>query len=202
MDDIKEKNIINTERSLQDYLSLGYVYILILGIARDSIVYYFLDVNFMNYYTLMDVMLSPLAVLTELPISFVGIFVGVGLFYYAIKKDDAKKLAKGPTEKELTEIQKPMMVRLIPLILFMLFGFFVGTGMGEAYKKNKKLKEKGFDYNYEITYLNDQRENLEIVRQTNQFLFTVKQGDDRVTIIPIAGNVKTIKELPQKEDEK
>ena len=100
MDDTKEKTITNSEGSLQDYLSLGYVYILILGLARDSIVYYFLDVNLMNYYTLMDVMLSPLAVLTEIPISFIGIFVGVGLFYYAIKKDNAKKLVKGPTEKE------------------------------------------------------------------------------------------------------
>jgi len=53
----------NTERSIQDYLSLGYIYLLLLGICRELIFYGMMDINIFSYSSVLDVMLSPLIVL-------------------------------------------------------------------------------------------------------------------------------------------
>jgi len=43
--------------SIQDYLSLGYLYLLILGIFKDAVFYGYLGVNFINYASVQDILL-------------------------------------------------------------------------------------------------------------------------------------------------
>lgn len=60
---------------VQDLLSLGYVYLLILGLARDTIYYGFLDVNILSYSSIGDILISPLAYLTRHPVQIVVFLV-------------------------------------------------------------------------------------------------------------------------------
>lgn len=56
------------ELRIQDYISIGYIYLLLLGIIRESIFYGFMGVNIMSYSHIMDILLGPVAYLTSHPI--------------------------------------------------------------------------------------------------------------------------------------
>jgi hypothetical protein len=68
------KNLEN----LQTYLPLGYLYLVILGIIKESIHFFQLGINILKYSTLMDVLLSPIADLMSHPLIFVLFIVFIG----------------------------------------------------------------------------------------------------------------------------
>jgi len=80
---------------IQDYFSLGYVYLLILGIFKDVIYYGFLGINILEYASVADVLLSPIMYLGKSPILFFSFCVAVAflLVYPAVKKKE-----KAPSE--------------------------------------------------------------------------------------------------------
>ncbi len=51
--------------TLQEYLSLFYVYLIALGTISDVIYFRFLNVDILNYSTILDVLISPINVLTQ-----------------------------------------------------------------------------------------------------------------------------------------
>ncbi len=53
----------STQRSIQDYLSLGYLYLVVVGILFDAIFYGILGINIIHYSSILDVLLSPIAFL-------------------------------------------------------------------------------------------------------------------------------------------
>ena len=55
--------IKNLEKLLQ-FLPLGYLYLIILGILKQSLLYNQLGVNILNYSSVMDILLGPIADLT------------------------------------------------------------------------------------------------------------------------------------------
>ena len=58
------------EYGLQDYLSFGYLYLLLLGIVSESIYYGLLGVSVLSYSDVLDVLLSPLTQLENEPALF------------------------------------------------------------------------------------------------------------------------------------
>jgi len=51
----------NNNIAIQDYLSIGYVFMLILGIFHETIYYKFLGVNILEYSSVLDVLISPIS---------------------------------------------------------------------------------------------------------------------------------------------
>ena len=47
---------------IKNLLPLGYLYLIILGILKESILYNQLDINILKYSSIMDIMISPIAV--------------------------------------------------------------------------------------------------------------------------------------------
>ncbi|NJK83951.1 MAG: hypothetical protein HC912_09240 [Saprospiraceae bacterium] len=80
--------------TVQDYLSIGYLYLLILGILSDSIYYGMLGINILSYSTILDVLLSPIVKLTDNILLAAAIMVPTSfyLLLFYLQKQSTEKM--------------------------------------------------------------------------------------------------------------
>ncbi len=162
---MEQKQIENksTQRSLQDYLSLGYLYLLILGIFKDAIFYGYLGVNIINYANVQDILLSPIIHLTSDIKQFLIIFVGIPLIsyvvgyaakkYHNINKNKEWYQAKKNYEKwDKAYGEESSYDFLMTLTFLCLFGAFIGFGLGKGQKIAQRLEAGVLENNHEITF--------------------------------------------------
>lgn len=186
------------ESSIQDYLSLGYLYLLALGIIREVIYFGFLDINILSYSSVLDVLLSPLVVMTKNP------KVGIGLIFFAIviyflngylfkKQQNVSLESSSPNKKEFTKSE--ITQGSIFLFSLFIFAFFVGTGIGAGYKDSKKLEKGEFEISHKITFIDQEKIEVKLLASNSQYIFYVLGNEKSVSISPISGNVKKIEKL-------
>ena len=196
----KEIEHLSDETSLQDYLSMGYLYLLALGIFREVIYYGFLDVNILSYSDVMDVLLSPLAFLSkDLKVS--GMLIGFGIAIYFLSKYNHKKKQK-ETANSTDENPPPKPDFIKGTILLMALGFlafFFGTGIGAGFKHAKKLKNGGFENTHRLIFSDTEEMNVRMIGSNSQFVFYVMEDEKQVSISPIEGNVKQIQKLESED---
>ncbi len=196
----KEIENPSNESSIQDYLSMGYLYLLALGIFREVIYYGFLDVNILSYSDVMDVLLSPLVFLSkDLKVS--GMLIVFGVLIYFLSKYTHKKKQKETTES-LDGNPPPQPDFIKGTILLMGLGFlafFFGTGIGSGFKYAKKLKAGEFENTHQIIFLDKEEVNVKMIGSNSQFVFYVLENDKQVSISPIQGNVKKIQRLESED---
>lgn len=58
---VTSENQTQSSLTIQDYLSIGYVFLLVLGVFHETIYYKYLDVNILEYSSILDVLISPIA---------------------------------------------------------------------------------------------------------------------------------------------
>jgi hypothetical protein len=84
------KNLEN----LQSYLPLGYLYLVILGIIKETVHFYQLGINILKYSTLMDILIGPIADLMSHPLIVIGflslLFAGYQLMKRIFNKGSEK----------------------------------------------------------------------------------------------------------------
>lgn len=188
-------------KSVQDWLSLGYIYLLALGIAKDAIYYSFFDINVLNYASLLDVVLSPITLLIERKailaiILFIIIAISLIPYFHKkwrekpwyIKRFDVAKLDKKYAET-------PFLALIAPGVALMLFSAYIGYGVGSGGKMSGKVYSGKFEPNYKITFSNNNRADVKMIGQNSQYLFYAVEGSKHVTISPIQSNVKKIEKL-------
>jgi amino acid transporter len=200
-----DKSIIKrSTRSVQDYLSLGYVFLLVLGIIRDSIYYGLLGINFLRYSNILDVLLSPISYMTEnlrVPIFLTAIFfVAMGLFTLRARwheknkhKDWYKKRFNVEKIDEAMKKSSSLDTTLFVLAL-VVFSFFTGTGVGGGIKQSDIIENKEVKPNHNLYFFSnpEQAVPVYIIGQNTQFIFYAVEDSDEVNIVPIQGNVARI----------
>lgn len=67
---------------IEKLLPLGYIFLVIMGILKDSFFYYQLGINILKYSTIMDILMSPIAEFTSNPIILTAIILLFGFHYY------------------------------------------------------------------------------------------------------------------------
>ena len=199
MENKTEKQESNT--SLQDYLSLGYLYLLILGILHEMIFYGFLDINILSYSSVIDILLSPLAFLGGNP-KLVGYlivfwFVLYFLLPYLNKWNKAYALKKGSEQVEFTGL-----TGLLFLYAVMLFGFFIGAAIGAGPQTNNQIKNGDFKLTHQLTFSDNSKTLVRKIGNNSQYIFYVEKNTTKILISPIAGNIKKIEKYRDLEYEK
>lgn len=188
------------ERSIQDYLSLGYIYLLVLGISREVIFYGFLDVNILSYSNVLDVLLSPIVILTSKLKVLLGLIVFAVLIYFLGKRQTKKKLDDNSiSDSERIEIKNEALQGTLFLLALGVFAFFIGTGIGSGFKHSGELKKVEFEASHNITFLPSEEVKVKLIGNNSQYIFYVMENEKHVTISPIEGNVKSIEKFYSEE---
>ncbi len=191
--------------SIQEYIYLSYLYLLILGTLSYSIFYSFLGINIIKYSTLLDILLSPIAILTEnikIPLFIIGYLSLMFLFIWWLQKRIKKKLKKEiPKEKELklkkhyTFLQSTKFLILIISTL----GFYIGYAIGQGLELNNTIKNRDFKVNKLIEFTDGKMQKVKLIELNSLYIFYVLENEKKVSISPISGNIKTIHHIEQSD---
>lgn len=191
--------------NLQDYLSLGYVYLLVLGVFNQTIYYKFLNINILDYSSILDVLISPISIITgDLKIAIALVFaVLFGLLYkiilpryykWLVKKEKYKSgKNKEKIEKSLAGVKSNNFT--IFIVGLMVFSVFIGLGSGRGSKMKKKINNGEIELTHEIVFQDNTSKKVNIIGKNSLNVFYVLKGNKEITIIPIEGNIKSIEKL-------
>lgn len=186
---------------LQNLLPFGYLFLVILGAAKESIIYYQIGINIIQYSSIMDILISPIATITSHPLIFITI-VTIIIFYYnlpqiLIKNEDKKWLLKlfGITkiETELAANEKLEYYTIfsIKFLSYFLICFFLGYGLADGRSISEKIKTNQLHYNYNLNFNDDKSENAFIVGSNSVYYFYLTKGNQHIKIAPV-GSIKYI----------
>ncbi|MEB3345615.1 hypothetical protein U6A24_09100 [Aquimarina gracilis] len=203
----KRKKLGFLKGSIQEYIYLSYLYLLILGTLSYSIYYAFLGINIINYSNLLDILLSPIVIITKdimTPIAM-GVYIvsGVLLFLFLEKRTKKSLQNNIPAEKEI-KLQKQYQSFknakfLIPIIGT--FAFYLGYAIGGGYKLNNRIQTGDFEVNRLIEFSNGETQEVKLLGLNNQYIFYVHKGEKQVITAPISGNIKRIKKIKKSNKE-
>jgi len=97
---------------------------------------------------------------------------------------------------DLTESQ--VKTSLLKTFLFIvaigLFGFYVGSGVGEGFRMSNKIEKEELEFNDYIKFINGEKSNVEIVGTNSGYIFYLEKENKTVQITPISGIIKSIEE--------
>lgn len=200
----------NKNKSLQDYLSLGYLFLILCGLAKDIIFYGFLGINILNYASISDVLLSPISYLGE-NIYAVVFLILLPVFMYFIhnifgkwhqKYKDKKWYNWGMDMSNWEEYlsKPPSVVRSLPLIALTLLSFFLGTGLGGGSKIKDRLSTNDYKVNRKILFQDKESIDVTLIGQNSHYVFYVLKDNPTIHIAPIQGNIKSIQLLPSSKE--
>lgn len=185
---------------LEKLLPFGYLFLIFMGILKDSIYYYQLGINILKYSTITDVLMSPIAEFTSNPII---LFTIISLFLTHIKlpkflaKHHGNKLLQKMfelkpttelTEKETESYYNSVAIKSLAVILL---SFFLGYGMAGGYYMKNKLFENEIKYESKVNFNDDKSEQIYLISANSLYYFYFTKGNDAIQIAPL-GSVKNI----------
>ena len=197
--------------SLQEYLTLGYIYLLVLGILGDSIYYRFFGINILSYSSVTDVLLSPIVIVADQPIILLGPALGVGALYYLRAKWSPKihqKYREKRWYRRLNNVERldqryatPVSTNTLVgwaamLTLCLLLGFDVGKGAAIS----GKVRRGKAAVDHTLVFRGQEPQRVTLIGQNSLYLFYTGQGEKTVTIAPIENNVETIQKIALARD--
>ena len=186
---------------VQRTLPFGYLFLVVLGIIKESIYYYKVGINILKYSNIMDVLISPIADLTSTPIILFGFTILILILSLAsllisknFNKDWLKK--KISSTKPLSDItEKDVSAHFgkyfISMFAFCLLCFFLGLGLGSGSKVASKISKNELKYDYEITFGDDQTKEIYLIGSNSSYYFYVEKGNKNVKIAPV-GAIKSV----------
>ena len=194
--------------NLERLLPFGYLILVILGIVKESVFYYFIGVNILKYSNLMDVLISPISDLTSHPIVLGGFSFYVLLLYiyfiYISKNTDKKWVQKLLKTEDLSEkpTDEEIKIRLgnkfLSVTAFGVMTFFLGIGIGNGKKVSGAINANKIKYNHSITFSSNKTKLVYLIGSNSANIFYVEKGNKNVKISPI-GAVETIEFLKTKK---
>ncbi|WP_397362872.1 hypothetical protein [Olleya sp. R77988] len=207
----KEEVIIKKESNLgiQDYLSIGYVFLLILGVFYQTIYYKFLGINILEYSSILDVLISPIAVLTgDLKLLIGVVMCVVFAFLYArfipkyyvwLRKKEKYQSGKKKEklEKTIKALKEGIKGLVVVMIALCIFGGFIGFGIGRGGKTRDKIQNGDFKLTHQLIFEDGETQNIKMLGKNSLYVFYITKDEKEVAIAPIDGNIKLIKNLKE-----
>lgn len=194
------------EFSVQEILSVAYLYLLALGVLSDALYYGILGVSYLNFTTILDALISPVSMLTNnylLSITLIGMF---GLMYlyltklmpYMFKKFKNRKWYQKMTNVEKAQKRMDLLSQknnLFKSMAFFFFLFFVSVRLGMGIGMKSRLDSGKHKANYTLVFKDNTKLNVKKIGQNSIYFFYVKMNETIVTATPILDNIKEIKRL-------
>jgi len=193
---IKEKYF----QEIQGFLSVGYIYLIVMGILNETLYYNQIGIDILNYSSILDVLISPISRLTSnvssLIIFIIIVFLAFKLPNILAKNKDKnwfKRLFK-KIDSDLTkeQVKSSLLKSFMFIVSIGLFGFYVGSGIGKGERLLEKIEKEEVEYNDRIKFINGDVSSVEIVGTNSMYLFYLEKDNKSVQITPISGIIKSI----------
>lgn len=193
--------------SMQDYMSMGYVFLLILGVLNQTIYYGLLGINIFEYTSVLDVLLSPIAVLSDswiisitvvvLTVLMIGYFKLIKIYYNRLAKKE--KYQRGKKKEQIDKIIKSFNKKyaVVPFIVIVVISMYVGLGVGSGQKIKKRINNFDYTYSHQITFEDGESIPIKMIGKNSSYIFYVTKEDTNINIVPIEGNIKLIKKIKE-----
>ena len=191
----------NSFQEVQGVLSLGYIYLIVMGILNETLYYNQLGIDILHYSSILDVMISPISRLTSSIMGFsFFIFLLIMLFFlpkHLIKKKDKTWFKKSfKLDDSLNE--KEMETSFFKTFIFMfslgLLGFYVGTGLGAGFKISKKIEKNEIEYQDNLVFIDGDSSQVKILGKNSSYVFYLTKENSTVKVSPINGMIRSIEE--------
>jgi len=180
--------------SLQEYLSLGYIYLIVLGFLKDNLFFGIIGINIMEYSSVMDILLSPLVELSRslfLLLFFILACVFV-IMYPRLQQTPRLDDLVGSTKENPQKDKNNNTLKRIAMLAIMIACFFLGTGIGGGFKVAGKVYDQAYEMEDKITLIDGSEIKAKIISQNSGYIFYVEEGETNITISPITGVVQKI----------
>lgn len=184
----------------QSFLSIGYLYLIFLGILNETLFYNQVGVEVLKYSSILDVLISPISNLTSGAALFFLLALVASIIFmpHYIAKNRHKKWAqnsfKADPSQDLETATKGLFQFLVVMAAFGLFGLFVGRGASGGYKMAKLINNNELEYNDKVTFLSGDTQEVEVIGKNSSYLFYASKGNSTVKVSPISGAIKSIEE--------
>ncbi|WP_025743541.1 hypothetical protein [Aquimarina pacifica] len=199
-------NKIKFFQEIQGFLSVGYIYLIVMGILNETLYYNQIGIDILNYSSILDVLISPIARLTS-NIVFLTIFIITLFFVFKspsilVKHKDKnwfkrlfKKIDLGLTNEQ---VKSSLLKSFLFMISIGLFGFYIGSGIGKGERLLKKIEKEEVAYSDRIKFINGDESKVEIVGINSAYIFYLEKENKTVQITPISGIIKSIEKKNKK----
>lgn len=175
---------------LSEILPLGYLYILILGILAESLYYGLIGINFLSYASILDVLLGPIAILTDKPLLLIILVVTGTLFYYLMIIKHRKS-----NKPQAPDVTVDGTMAFITVMAVMVLAAFIGYGMGRGFKERSRIAENDIEHNSTLHFLNGEKKEVRMLGNTSTFIFHIQKDQKSISISPISNNIQEIEQM-------
>lgn len=191
---------MNLSQGLKKFFSFGYIFLVILGILKESVFYYQLGINILNYSSISDILISPIVDVVSHPVLIIATLALFLLAYIYPKilyrKKHTRLGRKLSSMKNLdtmseSDINDHFSNLFVAFLSASLLSFFVGLGWGEGSKIVKKINNNTIEYNK--TYYFDKEEKQEVyqIGVNSSYYFYLTKGSNNIKISPV-GAIKLV----------
>jgi hypothetical protein len=190
---------------LQSFLPFGYLFLVVLGILKESVFYYQIGINILRYSSLMDILLSPIVDLTSHPVFLVAFCALLFSLYFTVyllptrnyKRQWVKRLTSSrgsSTDLSANEVKSKFANLLVLTLAICLFSFFLGIGLGNGIKVSKNILSKNLTSNCYLTFNSDETKEIYLIGSNSVDVFYTEKGNKNIKISPV-GSIKTLEVL-------
>ncbi|MCK8524046.1 hypothetical protein M0D21_20885 [Aquimarina sp. D1M17] len=197
------KKSILSNRSIQEYIYLSYLFLLLVGTLSYSIFYAFLDINIINYSNVLDILLSPIVILTEnikTPLVMGGYIAIILLVFSILRKRIKKSLQKDLSDEKrnkLTKSYNSFKNAMFVIPIAGTLGFYLGYAIAGGMKMSKRIQNGDFEVNRLLEFSNGDSKKVKLIGLNSQYIFYVLENERKISISPISGNLKTVQHIDQ-----
>lgn len=202
---------VRRRMTIQDFISVAYLYCLTLGILTDILYYRLLGINILYYSSILDVLLSPLVFLTKRT-AVIGVLSVVVVFVFLlerrVKAQHRKQMQLPEAERKpmsdfSKKIEAVLIPHFVPIMLSMVVLFmFLGGGLGAGMAESGRIAKDKFRLTHRIKFADGSEQVVRVVGQKSDFVFFVHPGEHRVTVTPVRGNIQSIEEYEAEDSGK
>lgn len=184
---------------IQNLIPIGYLFLVIMGVLKESVYFYQLKINILKYSTIMDILISPIADLTSNPIVLLSLILFaisillILIFVYNYRNNNLVKRIFNIKENELQDnVLKAKLIQTFLLsIAIGILSFFLGLGIGGGQKMAQKIKDHKLEYNQKLTFNTGETEAVFLIDANSSYYFYITPKNNSIKIAPI-GAIKNI----------
>ncbi len=193
---------------IQALLPLGYLYLILLGLLNESIQYYQLGINILNYSSITDILLKPVSEMFSGPVLLI-VAISFFILIFIIQNFVVKFLYKNRTrafagrvrfaeETSEREIRKAVFPFFILFFAFELLSIFIGLGIGGGSKIAKAITKNNYACNYRVNFSSGKTEDVYMFDLNSSYYFYVIKGNNNIMISPV-GTINSLELIHNKK---